>query len=127
MNADIQATPETPSLILSFLSRPFQNITGFDGQVSCGLNSWNMLDIEPPLGQDHEPSVHLSNLKPWTQYAIFVKAFTLTEDRSHDAKSDIVYIRTQASGKAPFVLPLLWDVVNVCFFVSLFVFQFALI
>ncbi|XP_076148037.1 insulin-like growth factor 1 receptor isoform X1 [Alosa pseudoharengus] len=82
--------------VVYYKEAPFQNITGFDGQVSCGLNSWNMLDLEAPQDHNHDPEVQLSHLKPWTQYAIFVKAFSLSQDRS-DAKSDIVYIRTKAS------------------------------
>uniref|UniRef100_A0A8C0Y432 Tyrosine-protein kinase receptor n=1 Tax=Cyprinus carpio carpio TaxID=630221 RepID=A0A8C0Y432_CYPCA len=49
------------------------------------------------------PGVTLSMLKPWTQYAIFVKAVMLVvEDRDKDrqrlgAKSEVVYIRTKPS------------------------------
>ncbi|XP_062380455.1 insulin-like growth factor 1 receptor isoform X2 [Sardina pilchardus] len=83
--------------VVYYKEASFQNITGFDGQVSCGLNSWNMLDLESPKDHNRDPEVQLSHLKPWTQYAIFVRAFTLLQDRSHDAMSDIVYIRTKAS------------------------------
>ncbi|KAL6080802.1 hypothetical protein STEG23_023811 [Scotinomys teguina] len=44
-----------------------------------------------------EPGVTLAPLKPWTQYAVFVRAITLTtsEDSPHQgAQSPIVYFRT---------------------------------
>lgn len=81
-------------------SRPFQNITEFDGQDGCGSNSWNMVDVELPKEKDVDPGVLLSPLKPWTQYAIFVKAITLVVDYKHifGAKSEVIYIWTKPSG-----------------------------
>ncbi len=80
--------------------RPFQNITEFDGQDGCGSNSWNMVDVDLPQEKSTDPGVLLSSLKPWTQYAIFVKAVTLVVEDKHvlGAKSEVVYIRTNASG-----------------------------
>lgn len=82
-------------------SRPHQNITEFDGQDGCGSNSWNMVDVDLPQDKEIDPGVLLSPLKPWTQYAIFVKAITLVVEDKHipGAKSDVVYIRTRPSGK----------------------------
>lgn len=81
--------------------RPYQNITEFEGQDGCGSNSWNMVDVELRPDKDSDPGVLLSNLKPWTQYAIFVKAITLMVEDKHmpSAKSKVVYIRTSPSGK----------------------------
>ncbi|XP_041639602.1 insulin-like growth factor 1 receptor [Cheilinus undulatus] len=83
------------SFILYYKEAPFQNITEFEGQDGCGSNSWNMVDVELSQDKDSDPGVLLSNLKPWTQYAIFVKAITLmVEDKHKGAKSKVVYIRT---------------------------------
>lgn len=81
-------------------SRPYQNITEFEGQDGCGSNSWNMVDVELRLDKDSDPGVLLSGLKPWTQYAVFVKAITLMVEDKHmpSAKSKVVYIRTSPSG-----------------------------
>uniref|UniRef100_A0A9J8AP66 Tyrosine-protein kinase receptor n=1 Tax=Cyprinus carpio carpio TaxID=630221 RepID=A0A9J8AP66_CYPCA len=82
---------------------PFQNLTEFDGQDGCGSDSWNMVDVDLKENQTQNPGVTLSMLKPWTQYAIFVKAVMLVvEDRDKDrqrlgAKSEVVYIRTKPS------------------------------
>ncbi|CAG5851922.1 unnamed protein product [Menidia menidia] len=87
------------SFIVYYKEAPFQNITEFEGQDGCGSNSWNMVDVELSPDRDLDPGVLLSGLKPWTQYAIFVKAITLMVEDKHmpGAKSKVVYIRTTAS------------------------------
>ncbi|KAM4664021.1 insulin receptor-related protein [Discoglossus pictus] len=86
------------SFIVHYKESPFQNITEYLGQDACGANNWNVVDVELPLNNDQEPSVTLTNLKPWTQYAMYVRAITLTtadEGRNFGAQSDVVYIRTK--------------------------------
>ncbi|XP_026149381.1 insulin-like growth factor 1 receptor isoform X3 [Mastacembelus armatus] len=87
------------SFIVYYKEAPYQNITEFEGQDGCGSNSWNMVDVELRPDKDSDPGVLLSNLKPWTQYAIFVKAITLMVEDKHmpSAKSKVVYIRTSPS------------------------------
>lgn len=60
-----------------------------------------MVDVELHQDKDTDPGVLLSGLKPWTQYAVFVKAITLMVDDKQvpSAKSKVVYIRTSPSGK----------------------------
>lgn len=64
-----------------------------------------MVDVELRPDKDSDPGVLLSGLKPWTQYAIFVKAITLMVVDKHmpSAKSNVVYIRTSPSGKYNFI------------------------
>nr|XP_046250354.1 insulin-like growth factor 1a receptor [Scatophagus argus] len=87
------------SFIVYYKESPFQNITEFDGQDGCGSNSWHMVDVDPPQDKNTDPNVNLQHLKPWTQYAIFVKAITLQVEDKHitGAKTDIIYIRTRPS------------------------------
>uniref|UniRef100_A0A7N6B2F7 Tyrosine-protein kinase receptor n=1 Tax=Anabas testudineus TaxID=64144 RepID=A0A7N6B2F7_ANATE len=87
------------SFIVYYKEAPYQNITEFEGQDGCGSNSWNMVDVELRPDKDSDPGVLLSGLKPWTQYAIFVKAITLMVEDKHipSAKSKVVYIRTSPS------------------------------
>ncbi|XP_029378614.1 insulin-like growth factor 1a receptor isoform X1 [Echeneis naucrates] len=87
------------SFIVYYKESPFQNITEFDGQDGCGSNSWYMVDVDLPQAKNDDPKVTLAHLKPWTQYAIFVKAITLQVEDKHisGAKSDIIYIRTRPS------------------------------
>ncbi|GAB5583836.1 insulin receptor-related protein isoform X2 [Prionailurus iriomotensis] len=88
--------------LLSFIvyykeSMAVANATEHIGPDACGTQSWNLLDVELPLSRTQEPGVTLAPLKPWTQYAVFVRAITLTtaEDSPHQgAQSPIVYLRT---------------------------------
>lgn len=61
-----------------------------------------MVDVDLPQDKNTEPNVSLQHLKPWTQYAVFVKAITLQVEDKHitGAKSDIIYIRTRPSRKS---------------------------
>lgn len=89
-----------------FWTSPFQNITEFDGQDGCGLYSWHMVDVDLPKDNKTEPKVSLQHLKPWTQYAVFVKAITLQVGDKHitGAKSDVIYIRTRPSRESNTVI-----------------------
>lgn len=60
-----------------------------------------MVDVDLPPEKSMDPGVLLHKLKPWTQYAIFVKAITLVVEDKHTvgAMSKVVYIRTKASGR----------------------------
>ncbi|XP_022381474.1 insulin receptor isoform X4 [Enhydra lutris kenyoni] len=90
--------------MLFYKEAPYQNVTEFDGQDACGSNSWTVVDIDPPLrsndpkSQNH-PGWLMRGLKPWTQYAIFVKTLVTFSDerRTYGAKSDIIYVQTDAT------------------------------
>lgn len=90
--------------------RPFQNVTEFDGQDACGSNSWVIADVDPPRRategdkEQVEPGHLILPLKPWTQYAIMVKTQLSASDEHqvHGAKSNIIYVRTNATSKTPF-------------------------
>ncbi|PWA14228.1 hypothetical protein CCH79_00012249 [Gambusia affinis] len=87
------------SFIVYYKESPSQNITEFDGQDGCGSNSWHMVDVDLPQDKNTDPKFTLQHLKPWTQYAIYVKATTLQMKDEHisGAKSDIIYIHTRPS------------------------------
>lgn len=88
--------------------RPFKNVTEFDGQDACGSNSWVIADVDPPPRategdkEQIEPGHLILPLKPWTQYAIMVKTQLSASDdhQVHGAKSEIIYVRTNATSKA---------------------------
>ncbi|XP_066448944.1 insulin-like growth factor 1 receptor isoform X2 [Eleutherodactylus coqui] len=88
------------SFTVYYKEAPVPNVTEYDGQDACGSNSWNMVDVDLPENKDQNPGILLQGLKPWTSYAIFVKALTLTmleNHQIHGAKSKIVYMRTDAA------------------------------
>ncbi|XP_063057164.1 insulin receptor b [Engraulis encrasicolus] len=79
----------------------YKNVTEFDGQDACGSSSWQIIDKEPP---ERSPSVTevgqlITQLKPWTQYAIMVKTqLSASDDQEvRGAKSPIIYVRTNAT------------------------------
>ena len=80
-------------------------MTEFDGQDACGSNSWVIADVDPPPRtndeEQHEPGHLIMPLKPWTQYAIMVKTqlSAYDEHQAHGAKSQIIYVRTNATSK----------------------------
>ncbi|XP_076829396.1 insulin receptor a [Brachyhypopomus gauderio] len=83
---------------------PYRNVTEFDGQDACGSNSWVIADVDPPQRaidgkEQHEPGYLIMALKPWTQYAIMVKTQLSASDEHqvHGAKSEIIYVRTNAT------------------------------
>lgn len=88
-------------------SRPYKNVTEFDGQDACGSNSWVIADVDPPPRategkEQQEPGYLILPLKPWTQYAIMVKTQLSASDEHqvHGAKSEIIYVRTNATSKS---------------------------
>ncbi|KAM9294553.1 insulin receptor-related protein [Gastrophryne carolinensis] len=94
----ISDTRDLLSFIVHYKESPFQNLTEYLGLDACGANNWNVVDVELPLNDEQDPSVSLQNLKPWTQYAIYVRAISLTgeeDGRNFGAQSDIIYIRTK--------------------------------
>uniref|UniRef100_A0A667Y3Z9 Tyrosine-protein kinase receptor n=1 Tax=Myripristis murdjan TaxID=586833 RepID=A0A667Y3Z9_9TELE len=83
---------------------PYKNVTEFDGQDACGSNSWVIADVDaPPRAtegkEQQEPGYLIRPLKPWTQYAIMVKTQLSASDEHqvHGAKSEIIYVRTNAT------------------------------
>uniref|UniRef100_A0A2K6GHI2 Insulin receptor n=1 Tax=Propithecus coquereli TaxID=379532 RepID=A0A2K6GHI2_PROCO len=90
--------------MLFYKEAPYQNVTEFDGQDACGSNSWTVVDVDPPLRSNdpklqNHPGWLMRGLKPWTQYAIFVKTLVTFSDerRTYGAKSDIIYVQTNAT------------------------------
>lgn len=87
-------------------NRPFKNVTEFDGQDACGSNSWVIADVDPPPRSTEgkkadDPGYLIRPLKPWTQYAIMVKTQLSASDEHqvHGAKTEIIYVQTDASSE----------------------------
>uniref|UniRef100_UPI00358E5829 insulin receptor-like n=1 Tax=Myxine glutinosa TaxID=7769 RepID=UPI00358E5829 len=88
--------------VIYYKEAPHKNVTELDGQDVCGFNSWTVIDIETHKSYKARasgalPSAMLRGLKPWTQYAVFVRAYMLNEHLGHGAKSNVLFIRTNAS------------------------------
>lgn len=101
-----------------YMEAPQQNVTRYDGRHGCGHDkyvekservgeqillfqsascSW-LMDVSPTRNRRHV----ISNLKPYTQYAYFVKTLTRTDYHMQiDAYSKILYFRTEPSKPSP--------------------------
>ncbi|XP_060231898.1 LOW QUALITY PROTEIN: insulin receptor [Meriones unguiculatus] len=92
--------------MLFYKEAPHRNVTELDGQDACGGSSWTVVDVDPPQRAAEAPGAPLPHpgwllrgLKPWTQYAVFVRTLVSLSDerRSYGAKSRIIYVRTNAT------------------------------
>ncbi|TDG49538.1 hypothetical protein AWZ03_004029 [Drosophila navojoa] len=80
-----------------YMEAPQRNITMYDGRHGCGHDNW-LMDVSLSKNRRHV----ISNLKPYTQYAYFVKTLTRTDYHMQvDAYSKILYFRTLPSKPSP--------------------------
>lgn len=76
--------------VVYYREAPFQNVTLYDGRDACKGDVWKMVDAD--VGVDVQIIAHL---KPFTQYAVYVKAYTLfTTTSTQGAQSEIFYFKT---------------------------------
>ncbi|XP_034171540.2 insulin-like receptor-like isoform X1 [Osmia lignaria lignaria] len=92
--------------VVYFIEAPNQNVTMYDGRDACGGDGWKVDDVAAstnanltdaskiPGRQEKNVYTHyLSQLKPYTQYAYYVKTYTIATERS-GAQSKLMYFRT---------------------------------
>ncbi|RZF38993.1 hypothetical protein LSTR_LSTR003736 [Laodelphax striatellus] len=93
--------------IIYFIEAPYQNVSLYDGRDACGGDGWRVIDVSPlekeenetaTLSEDKNTTKHMSQLitqlKPYTQYAFYVKTYTIASENS-GAQSNIIYFRTE--------------------------------
>lgn len=74
------------------IEAPEMNVTMYDGRDACGGDGWRLDDV---TAQNQTMLVYiLTQLKPHTQYAFYVKTYTIATERS-GAQSPIQYARTK--------------------------------
>ncbi|KAL1493064.1 hypothetical protein ABEB36_011201 [Hypothenemus hampei] len=88
---------EDPRKLLSYvvynIEAPLRNVNFYDGRDACGQDNWHVDDVANNL--DVDPVRHtISNLKPFTQYAFFVKTYTIASEQ-RGAQSMITYFITK--------------------------------
>ena len=78
--------------VVSYIAAPVNNITLYDGRDACGTDGWHVIDVT-----DFQPnsrvSIPLSRLEPYTQYAYYVKTYTISTEK-RGAQSAIGYFQT---------------------------------
>ncbi|XP_055620712.1 insulin-like receptor isoform X2 [Toxorhynchites rutilus septentrionalis] len=78
--------------VLYYIDAPFQNVTFFDGRDACNTEGWKLDDISEFKPENWSSKI-LTQLKPYTQYAFYVKTYTLASE-GLGGQSKINYFRT---------------------------------
>ncbi|UYV63309.1 InR [Cordylochernes scorpioides] len=84
--------------VIYYREAPEQNITIYDGRDACGTDAWMTVDVEA-LDQEDMFFI-ITYLKPFTQYAIYIRTFTLASSQL-GAQSTIHYLRTMPDTPSP--------------------------
>lgn len=82
--------------VLHFKPAPFQNVSLFDSRDACGGDGWRVEDTTTFDRKALMVQIVLTNLKPYTQYAYYVKTYTIASE-PYGGQSDIMYFRTSPS------------------------------
>lgn len=80
------------SYVVFYIPAQYTNVTLWDGRDACGNDGWLVDDVNDFTTYD-PIAFPLTKLEPYTQYAYYVKAYTLATERT-GAQSDIQYFRT---------------------------------
>ncbi|XP_058832990.1 insulin-like receptor isoform X2 [Topomyia yanbarensis] len=78
--------------VIYYIEAPFQNVTFFDGRDACNTEGWRLDDISD-FNTENYTSKILTQLKPYTQYAYYVKTYTLASE-GLGGQSKIKYFTT---------------------------------
>ena len=77
-----------------------KNVTIFDGVDACQSSEWK-IDYYEATDEEEFHNSTLSSLKPFTQYALYIKTYTIASER-RGAQSDIIYFTTKPDSKIHF-------------------------
>lgn len=80
------------SYVVFYTPAAYKNITIWDGRDACGNDGWLVDDVND-FDKTDSISFPLTKLEPYTQYAYYVKAYTVATEKT-GAQSDISYFRT---------------------------------
>lgn len=78
--------------VVSHIIAPAQNVTMYDGRDACGQDGWRTDDVTD-YATSSRVSFPLTRLEPFTQYAYYVKTYSITSEQQ-GAQSAIQYFRT---------------------------------
>lgn len=91
---------EDPRLLLGYLiyyrETEHQNVSIFDGRDACSTNDWSVIEFDDTTDANstNEHTHIIPELKPFTQYALYIKTYTIAS-ASRGAQSAILYFKTQ--------------------------------
>lgn len=111
---EVLSVPKHSSLLgylVYSIEAPFQNVSAYDGLDVCGGNDWRVDDVasatsydDEGLSADGDPrKVYqiLTRLNPNTQYAFYVKTYSLITTSHYGGQSPIQYFTTLPSRPSP--------------------------
>lgn len=79
--------------IVHYMPTPFRNVSMFEGRDACGGDAWTLEDIQDP-NRNSTSVIHiLTHLKPYTQYAYYVRTYTVASEQ-RGGLSPIQYFTT---------------------------------
>lgn len=78
--------------VVFYIAAPYANVTLWEGRDACGNDGWSVEDVND-FSHIDKISQPLTKLEPYTQYAYYVKAYTLV--RESGAQSSISYFTTK--------------------------------
>ncbi|KAG5880193.1 hypothetical protein JTB14_006626 [Gonioctena quinquepunctata] len=81
--------------IIYIREAPYKNVSMYEGRDACGLDEWRVIDV-PSQESQTKISQLLPSLKPYTQYAFYVKTYTIASEK-RGSQSEIQYFRTLPS------------------------------
>ncbi|XP_063980749.1 insulin-like receptor isoform X1 [Diachasmimorpha longicaudata] len=94
--------------VVYFIEAPYQNVTMYDGRDACGGDRWRVDDVAATDTTEPRLTHILTQLKPYTQYAYYVKTYTIATERS-GAQSKLTYFTTLPSPPDPPRVLLTWS------------------
>ncbi|KAG8180786.1 hypothetical protein JTE90_012965 [Oedothorax gibbosus] len=78
----------------------YRNISIFEGRDACGTDAWTVRDVEVIEDSNNFIFHHITDLKPFTQYALYIRTYTTASGRQ-GAQSSIVYFKTEPDTPTP--------------------------
>ncbi|KZC13496.1 Insulin receptor, partial [Dufourea novaeangliae] len=88
------------SYLLNYIETENENIS-YESNACGGNNTWQILDVDIPKW-NNTVSKHITNLKPYTKYAVFVKTFNARNTKVNPVgQSEIIFFRTKSTIPSP--------------------------
>lgn len=79
--------------VVYYIVAPAQNVTLYDGQNACGGDGWKVEDVQNVSTNSTVVEVFLTHLRPYTQYAYYIKTYTISKERK-GGQTNIEYFQT---------------------------------
>lgn len=91
------------SYLLNYMETENENVS-YESNACGGCNAWQILDVDIPKWKN-TVSKYITNLKPYTMYAVFVKTFNARNSNSfvmnQVGQSEIIFFRTKSTIPSP--------------------------